>query len=253
MTELATFMYQVASALRQKKTAKILGNLNLARPTPDIIVEKVQSALFTRLHEVNDDTEYRTQYRQTRQYNPLDKALIILADAIDDAADKLAIDKPVAKSKRRFTYAKADDAFMHLFSLLNRNGNDFLAQMADIQTPSSVNYQHGWYCFEVKLAIEELCRYMEAIHVLQYEQTSIPAYEQFVVFIFDFITDRNPVQIYAYDLLYSAKLEASGGATRWLTRPESVSIYPTEYAEKYGLKPDDAVMFEPNFRYEKAA
>jgi hypothetical protein len=253
MTELATFMYQVANALRQKRTAKILGNLNLLRPTPDIIVEKIQNNLFERIHSVNDDTEYRNQYRQTRQYNPLDKALAVLADAIDDAADKLPIDKPVAKSKRRFTYAKADDVFMHLFSLLNRNANDFLAQMGDIQTPSSVNYQHGWYCFEVKLAIEELCRYMEAIHVLQYEQTSTPAYEQFVTFIFDFVTDKRPTQIFPYDLLYSAKLEASGGTTRWLTRPDSVSIYPTDYAEKYGLKPDDAVIFEPNIQYKKAA
>lgn len=253
MTELAIFMYQVASALRQKRTAKILSDIKLVRPTPDVIVQKVKRSLFERLHSVNDDDEYRNQYRQTRQYNPLDKALVILADTIDGAADKLPLDKPVAKSKRRFTYAKADDAFMHLFSLLNRNADDFLAQIVDIQNPSSVNYQFGWYCFEVKLALEELCRYMEGIHVLQYEQTSTPAYEQFVNFIFDFVADKNPEQIFPYDLLYSAKIEASGGTTSWFTRIDAVSIYPTEYAEKYGLKPDDAVIFEPNFRYEKAA
>ncbi len=253
MTELATFMYQVASALRQKKTAKILGDIKFVRPTPDVIVEKIQRNLFDCLHSVNEDREYRTQYHETRQYNPLDKSLAVLADAIDDAADKLDIDKPVAKSKRRFTYAKAADPFMHLFGLLNRTSNDFLLQIGDIQTPSSKNYQLGWYCFEVKLAIEEIARYMEAIHVLQYEQSKTPAYEQFVSFIFDFIVDKKPTQIYPYDLLYSAKLEAGDGVTRWLTQSNSVSIYPTEYAEKYGLKSEDAILFEPHTTYQKAA
>lgn len=253
MTELATFMYQVASALRQKRTAKILSQLNLIRPTPDVIIEKMQRVLFERLHAVNDDDEYRKQYRQTRQFNPLDKALAIAADEIESAADKLELENPVPKSKRRFSYSKADDAFMHLLNLLNLSNETFLLQISDIQTPSSKHYQLGWHCFDAKLVIEELGRYMEAIHVLQYEQTQTPAYEQFVTFMFNFIEDRQPSQIYPYDLLCSAKMEAKDGTTRWLTRGESVSIYPTRYAEKHSLIPDNAVFFEPGQEYKKVA
>lgn len=253
MTELATFMYQVANAFRQKRTAKLLVNLNLVRPTPDAIIEKMQRILFERLHAVNGDPEYCQQYRQTRQFNPLDKALAIAADEIESAADALELEKPVPKSKRRFSYAKADEPFMHLFSLLNSTNDVFLAQINDIQSPSSKNYQLGWNCFDVKLIIEEMGRYMEAIHVLQYEQNDTPAYEEFVNFMFQFTEDTNPEHIYPYDLLCSAKLEAKDGTTRWLTRGESLSIYPTKYAEKHSLIPDNAVFFEPGQKYKKVA
>ncbi|MEG3765008.1 hypothetical protein [Alteromonas sp. 14N.309.X.WAT.G.H12] len=252
MTDLATFLYQVASALRAKRTARLLDNVQPIRIMPLAIVENMKHDLHRRLHILNYTPEYRKHYGETKAFNPLHEALIAAADAIELAADRLNLDKPIPKSKRHFRYIKSEDGFMRLFSLLNHKKEAFLQLMSAMESPSSKYYQSNWSGFEVKLAIEELIRYVEGIHVIQYEQVDLPTYEQFVTFIFDFANEKKLQNMYPYDLLYSAKLEAKKGVTRWVTSSDSISIYATDHAEKYGVTPHNPTFFTPNTCFKKA-